>query len=76
MSRLLPSLTPLSAWLADAGLPAGELEIWGGLLIVKLPPEDRRRLLSDAALRLALMDRARALGFPRLCLELSDSQVA
>ena len=60
-------------WLVEAGLPEAELEIQGDLLIIKLPPASRVHLLSDPVLRESLTSHARALGFSRIALELTQN---
>ena len=67
--RLL--LGPLSAWLAQAGFPSAEFESQGDLLIVKLNPSGRSRLLSDADLRDRFVTQSRAAGFSRIALDLT-----
>ncbi len=66
--RLL--LGPLIVWLAQAGFPNAEFELKGDLLVVKLDPAGRSRLLADSDLRSRLVAQARSLGFSRLALEL------
>ncbi len=70
MSRELGTLIPLMAWLTGAGLSDSDFEIQGELLIVKLSPADRSRLLADAQLRTQLVSQARMLGFSRVALEM------
>ena len=67
--RLL--LGPLSAWLAQAGFPSAEFESQGDLLIVKLDPAGRSRLLADPDLRDRFITQSRAVGFSRVVLELT-----
>ena len=57
--------------LAEHGLFQTELESRGGLLIVKLPPEQRSRLLADADLRKSLTALAKQSGFTHIALELN-----
>ncbi len=63
-------LEPLGNWLAQVGLSEATLEPQGEILVVKLPPGDRNRLLSDSALRQDLIQWSRRLGFSRITLEL------
>ena len=67
----LVQLDPLLAWFAAAGFAGAQLEAQGTLLIVKLPPADRTRLLADNDLRRNLVSQARSLGFSRIALELT-----
>ena len=62
---------PLIAWLAQAGFPNVEFESQGDLLIVKLDPSGRSRLLSDSDLRDRFVTQSRAVGFSRVVLELT-----
>ena len=63
-------LAPLVQWLAGQGLPGADLEVKDQLLVLRLPPEHRRRLLADEALRRAVVSQAKALGFSRVALDL------
>lgn len=64
-------LAPLVQWMAARGLTGADLEVKGDLLVVEVPPESRRRLLTEAALREQLVVQGEALGFSRVALELS-----
>ena len=64
-------LEPLTEWLTQAGFPGAEFETQRDLLVVKLDPSSRSRLLSDSDLRSRLVAQARSLGFSRLALDLT-----
>ena len=66
----LKTLDPIVKWLEGAGFPQTELEAREALLIIKLPPSGRSRLLADSNLRKSLVSRAKSLGFSRIALEL------
>jgi len=57
--------------MAARGLTGADLEVKGDILIVKLPPESRGRLLAEPALRDELVAQGKALGFSRVALEIS-----
>ncbi len=63
-------LAPLAQWLAAQGLAGADLEAKGDLLIVRLPPDLRGRLLGDEALRREAISQGKALGFARVALDL------
>ncbi|MBI3333534.1 MAG: hypothetical protein HYZ93_05540 [Candidatus Omnitrophica bacterium] len=67
------TLEPLMKWLTDHGFSGLDLETQEGLLILRLDPAGRSRLLADALLRRQLVEEARRLGFPRLALELEKA---
>ncbi len=67
-----PHLSPFVEALSNEGLSGADLEVDGDLLILRLPPESRNRLLRDDALRNRVVSLARALGFPRVALELFE----
>lgn len=57
-------------WLAEAGFPEAQLEELGELLVIKLNPRDRGRLLADPALRDRILSAAHSHGFSRAALEI------
>ena len=64
------ALSSFLAGLSEAGLPGADLEVREDLLLLKLAPDLKSKLLTDSVLRQKLVAQARALGFSRLCLEL------
>ena len=60
----------IEQWLDQAGFSEWRIEIEKDLLILKLSPLDRTRLLQDSSLRGALVALARGSGFSRVALEL------
>ncbi len=70
------ALDTLKQWFSDAGVSSAQLERQDKLLIVKAASDERSRLLSDSTLREGLVGQAKALGFSRVALELSDSAKA
>lgn len=63
-------LAPFAQWLAAQGLHGADLEAKGDLLILRLPPELRSRLLGDEPLRRETVSQGKALGFSRVALDL------
>lgn len=63
-------LAPLVEILAKEGLSGADLEVDGDILILRLPPESRSRLLQEGALRGRVVSLGKALGFSRLALDL------
>lgn len=60
-------------WLAEAGFPDAQLEELDGLLVIKLDPRDRNRLLADPTLRDRIVAAARSHAFSRVALEISSA---
>ena len=58
-------------WLAEAGFSEAQTEELGDLLVIKLEPRDRGRLLADPALRDQVLSAAYSRGFSRVALELA-----
>ena len=63
-------LVPLAHWLAAQGLAGADLEAKGDLLIVRLPPAGRARLLREKDLRGQVVSQGKGLGFSRVALDL------
>gem|GEM_PF-6140958 len=72
MDGLLETLRSqeLVVWLGRAGFPGATLESNGDLLMVRLAPQNRAKLLADTDLKSRLLAQAKGFGFSRVALEL------
>ncbi|MCM8811961.1 MAG: hypothetical protein NC910_02805 [Candidatus Omnitrophica bacterium] len=71
MSLELKTVEPVLKRLEEAGFCQVEVEVEENILILKLPAQERSRLLMDQVLRESLTAQTKQLGFLRLTLELS-----